>query len=760
MNAKRITEIARGLAGFRGGAIYTLLAYATLALALYSCSEPPVQRQPATQPPTPAIAAATPVPATHMPQPLSAPPQTTPNPTLTSTPTLITPTPQSPIEPTPTPTAIPAFVPLPDNATFTQITAGRYHACGLKADGTPLCWGNNISGSLKIPGGNPTLSRISAGKNFTCGLRYDGAIACWGENAEGQASPPNGRFDEIAAGATHACALDEGTLVCWGEHFPDGSETIQGVPQLESLKAGGGYTCGLTPDANMACWDNRDGELATISGPFTSLGIGLRHACAIRVDGSVFCDDEHHDRTFRRSQPPPTKFAQIAAGWRHTCGITEASDIECWGSGVRGAPGERLRAPEGEFAAISIGWRHTCALRPNGYVTCWQQPDAEPLYLREPDSPASSDQLSSTVLLSEAFGGIEFEQPVELFPLPDGKLAVVERKGLISSYSAEPNVSPRQTMLDLTDKTECCNGESGMFSAALDPQFEEFPFLYVYYRVVSEHAYGENMRGIVGRLARFRVAGGKAVRDSELTILEMPQPGIWHLGGAIRFGADEMLYLGIGDSSQHEKAQFLDTLFGKIIRLDVRGATPESPYRAPPDNPFVNNPDARPEIWVYGLRNPWRMDFASDGRLFIADVGLSKQEEISLAAAGSNLGWPLCEGNLCQEVEGTEADADGRTAPIYAYGRESGCAVIGGVTAAWLGNGFVFGDLCSGRVWLLEQDGREGWRARRLAQTETQILSFGIDAAGTVYILIADKPIMRMRLDGEEWPHPQQALGD
>ena len=616
-------------------------------------------------------------------------------------------------------------MPLPEDAQFTQIAAGRNHACGLQADGTPLCWGRNWGGSLKIPGGNPTLSRISAGLDFTCALRLNGAIVCWGQNHRGQASPPAGSFAEIAAGRDHACALDDGALICWGAGFLSTSETIQEIPPLSGIQAGAGFTCGLTPAADMACWHNADSELAITPGPFISLGLGLHHVCAIRTDYSVFCEGTHFSR---RSQPPPSKFVQISGGWNHACGLTETSDIECWGSGVSGAQGERLSAPDGKFTAVSIGWRNSCALRPNGRATCWLQPDI--------------DQSVKYQNLTEAFGGVSFEQPMGLFPLPDGRLAVVERKGIIAAYSDEPNAAPPKTLLDLTDETVCCKDDRGMLNAAFDPQFEDFPFLYVYYSRVSRHAYGENMPGLTERLARFRVEGGKAVRHSELTILEMPQPNKYHYGGAVRFGADGMLYLGVGDNSTAENAQSLGTLLGKIVRIDVRGATSQQPYRIPPDNPFAANPEARPEIWAYGLRNPWRMDFALDGRLLIADVGTNHHEEISLATAGANLGRPLCEAHVCNE--GIDPDAEGLTMPIYTYGREDGCAIIGGVTAPRLNNGFVFGDYCSRWVWLLEQDRREGWRARLLAQAERYILSFGMDADGTVYILTADKPIMRL----------------
>ena len=721
MNAKRITGFTRGLTQIRGA----IMACTTLALALYSCNQPAAWLQPTPQPPNTAAVAATPVPPTRTPQPPTAVPIAPPQITPTTTPSPIPTTPPKrqptppPIEPTPTPTAVPDFVPLPVDAQFTQIAAGKLHACGLQPNGTPLCWGRNINGSMEIPDGNLTLNQIVAGLNFTCGLRDDGAIACWGQNNHGQASPPNGRFDEIAAGSSRACGLNGGALTCWGGGIPDGGETIQEIPPLLGIQVGSGLTCGLTLDADMACLD-KDSELAITPGPFISLGIGLNHVCAIRTDGNIFCGEGHYSY---RSQPPSTKFAQIAGGWYHTCGITETSgDLECWGSGVPGAPGERLSAPEGKFAAISIGWRNSCALTLDGYATCWQQPDVQ--------NPSE---------LLEAFGGVKFDQPVELFPLPDDRLAVVERRGIIEAYSDEPNAAPPKTMLDIADKTACCNAERGMLSAALDPQFDKFPFLYIYYTVVSKHANGENMRGLAGRLARFRVESGRAIRDSELTIVEVPQPRKYHYGGAIRFGEDGMLYLGIGENFSAEKAQFLDTLLGKIIRIDVRGATPEQPYRIPPDNPFVNNPDARPEIWAYGLRNPWRMDFAPDGRLFIADVGEVKQEEISLAAAGANLGWPMCEGNLCEE--GMEADDDGLTAPIYTYGRGDGCAIIGGVTAPRPDNGFIFGDYCSGMVWLLEQEEREGWRARILAQAVGRIVSFGAGADGTVYVLASNKII-------------------
>ena len=171
MDMKRVAELARGLTRIRGGAIYALLACAAFISALYSCSQPPPQQQPTPQPTTAAIATTpilptptplppttsaiaatlvpptlTPLPPTHIP---TAPPQIT-----TSLPTPIAPTPQPTVEPTPT--DVPSYVHLPANAQFTQIAAGWHHACGLQADGTVLCWGDNRLDILEMPGGNPT----------------------------------------------------------------------------------------------------------------------------------------------------------------------------------------------------------------------------------------------------------------------------------------------------------------------------------------------------------------------------------------------------------------------------------------------------------------------------------------------------------------------------------------------------------------------------------------------------------------------------
>ena len=739
--------------------------FAALCLALFACAQSPTPAPltpnvaiatPAAQPtpaPPPPSAALTPIAAQSTPYPAPAPP-TIAVPTSAPAPPTVTPQPTT----SPLPPASP-----PVNIAFTQITVGRGHACGLRENSAAVCWGNQNSallGALDAPS-ETAFTQISAGFHFTCGLRQDAAIVCWGDNTYGQAAPPQGAFTEIAAGRDHVCAIpiSQGSqdarpkLLCWGNPFPNGAEPLPLDAPISDIQSGHGFTCGLTPQADIACLSiNRIINLPTKRGtithlteitsvPFTQLAIGIAHLCALRQDGSVFCQGANYSW---QATPPPTKFVQIAAGWYHSCGITQARAIECWGSGRAGAPGERLLAPDGEFAAIAIGWRDSCALRASGRAVCWRAPRDLPL---APSTPPDN--------VSLAFGGAKFNDPVDIFPWPSSGLAIVDRRGVIAVHRDRRDPPPSQTILDLTDAVVCCEGESGMFSAALDPQFDDFPFLYVWYRTIADSASGDSAPRFVGRLARFRVNNGAAVKRSELAVLEVDQPQRLHLGGAVRFGADGMLYLGIGDNGTAADAQALDKLRGKIIRIDVRGANAERRYRIPPDNPFVGAPGARPEIWAYGLRNPWRMAFdpKEPGSLFIADVGNLAWEEVSIATAGSNLGWPLCEANACAPG----VDTAGLAPPAVAYGRVHGCAIIGGVTVSWLDGGFIFSDLCGRRVWLLEPNispdsaqASPQWRMREIADLSAlarNIIAFGAGEDGSVYALSRNGPILRLHPD-------------
>ena len=575
------------------------------------------------------------------------------------------------------------------------------------------CWGHNSPSHTDVPRGL-RFQQISAGKDFTCGVRVEGGIVCWGDNAHGQADAPAGMFRQVAAGGGHACALDrDGAAVCWGR--------LAAAPASDfvftAIGSGFRYSCGLTAAGDLKCWgDDLDLERA---GPFHGLGVGLHHTCVLHPDGAAECYGVIEDYPDR---PPATGFAEIAVGRLHTCGIALAdSRLECWGEDAP-AP---AAAPAGTFTALSIGWRNSCALRSGGIAHCWRQTRDY-----RPAAPSAN--------LVAVFGGRIFDMPVELLPWPAGGLAVAERNGMIVAHgrdTAPGSGGEPRLILDLTDRIDI-RGERGLLGIALDPDFDRFPFLYVYYHLKA------GADGLPeGRLSRFPVVDGVAIPADELVMLTFHNLRLLHQGGAVRFGPDGMLYLGLGDNNRSADAQDLDSRRGKILRIDVRGGTAAQPYAIPDDNPFASI------IWAYGLRNPWRMDFDADGNLWVADVGGHLEEEVSLATAGANLGWPVFEGNWCR---GSAAECDAvrpiTTAPAVAYTRNAGAAIIGGVASPQPGIAYLFGDYASRRIWALEPDDASatGWRKREIAQADDRILAFGRGAAGEVFVLIWNRPIRRL----------------
>lgn len=630
-----------------------------------------------------------------------------------------------------------------------EIAVGYEHFCGLKPEGTAACWGRYHHSPERAG-----LTQLTAGNGFACGLTGSGKISCWGDEAAGKIiDAPTGNFRAVDVGRRHGCALtaDAGRAVCWGNNNHGQTDAPPEVSFTE-IQAGWAHSCGLTDSGGLRCWGaNRHGEGDARSGPFNELAVGGRNTCALRTDGTAFCQGES------RLWPPATAFRQIGVGGNYACGLTDAGGLECWGGGRPGpaptecweggrpppAPAEcwerrppaaggagrledgrplPLPAPPGEFAALQAGLTFACARRPDGKAECW-----------EPSNNAAN-----------AFAGRIFSSPVELFPWPGGGLAAAKRLGSISLHFPE---APPRLLLDLTGRVSCCEENSGLLSAALHPEFRRFPYLYVWYTVKKAAA---NDYGQV-RLSRIPVVDGIPELAGELVILELPYEEARYMlvGGAIRFGPDGMLYLGLGYDLRPEAAQDLGVLWGSILRLEVRGATPEQPYRIPPDNPLRATPGARPEIYAYGLRNPWRMSFDSQGRLWVGDVGASAQEEISLVTAGANLGWPVFEGFQCRADEAQCAALTGAAPPVLAYGRQEGCAVIWGGeyqgrALPQLRGAQLFADYCTRKVWALENRPETGWQKRELAEVDIRITSFGTDAAGEMYLLPVSGPIVRL----------------
>lgn len=242
------------------------------------------------------------------------------------------------------------------------------------------------------------------------------------------------------------------------------------------------------------------------------------------------------------------------------------------------------------------------------------------------------------------------------------------------------------------------------------------------------------------------------------TIISIPDPQSNHNGGSLEFGADSMLWMGIGDGGNANdegeghagggNGQSLKTLLGKMIRIDP---TPNEiqPYGIPADNPFIGRSDALPEIWAYGLRNPWRFDLDA-GMLWVADVGESSREEIdrvsSISGAGSNFGWNIYEGNSIHR-SGRSADA---VAPVFEYPHSNGnCAIIGGVVAndpsfRALNGKYLFVDSCVGAIKALSVDTQGSMSSVSLNANIVQPTTFGTDASGTLLVVSQAGTIYRI----------------
>ena len=327
---------------------------------------------------------------------------------------------------------------------------------------------------------------------------------------------------------------------------------------------------------------------------------------------------------------------------------------------------------------------------------------------------------------------------------------IAVQDGLVFAIPREGPYNNLRVVHDQRERTLRYGYEEGFFSLILDPDFGQNGYVYAYYSY--EPAQGERTT----RLVRFETTGGESsfvlVDASEFIILEITQPEWPHNGGALAFGSDGMLYLGIGDGGgdgdPRGHGQNPGTLLGTIIRIDVREASAEAPYAIPPDNPFIDRQDARPEVWAYGLRNPWRISFDHvNGLVWVGDVGHYGMEEIDIIEPGANYGWSIMEGTLCfSPPEG--CDRTGLTLPVWGYGRSSGCAVIGGhvyrgAAIPSLRGWYVYADYCTGRIWaihaatvaagefvepvLLVEDGPEF------------ILSLAEDDAGEIYVLSNDE---------------------
>ena len=349
---------------------------------------------------------------------------------------------------------------------------------------------------------------------------------------------------------------------------------------------------------------------------------------------------------------------------------------------------------------------------------------------------------SGRIALQKVAGG--FDQPVFVTHAGDGsgRLFVVEQPGRIrvvrdGTVLATP-------FLDIGGQLSCC-GERGLLGLAFAPGFGRTSEAFF---VDYTDANGDTViaRGTAGQGDDVDHAQGGTVSP----LLHIGQPFPNHNGGMLAFGPDGDLYVGMGDGGSggdpQGNGQRLDTLLGKILRLDVTSDPGSATALAPASNPFVGRAGARPEIWAYGMRNPWRFSFdRATGDLWVGDVGQDRWEEVDVARAadggerGLDFGWNRMEGTHCfGAIFG--CDQAGLTLPVAEYDHAAGdCAVIGGYVyrgsaVPGLAGTYLFGDECSGTIRALDAARPADQAPRVVLETGRAISSFGEDEAGELYL--------------------------
>ena len=314
------------------------------------------------------------------------------------------------------------------------------------------------------------------------------------------------------------------------------------------------------------------------------------------------------------------------------------------------------------------------------------------------------------------------------------RLFIVEKTGHV--YIFDKSSKKKNLYFDASSLITTGGSEQGLLSIAFHPNFENNGYLFIFYTAVN----GDNT---LARLTVDTPSTDKIDLKTLEVLFAVEDPASNHNGGMLVFGKDGYLYIGMGDGGRGgdpwNNAQNLETLLGKMLRINVDKPTG---YSIPKDNPFVSKINARPEIWAYGLRNPWRHSFDSaTGDLWIADVGQNKWEEIHWRSAnskgGENYGWRLMEGNHCF-LPKRKCDNGKLVKPVAEYSHRHGCSITGGYvyrgkTISELQGKYIFGDFCTGTIWTVDKNA--GFEMQELFKTDLNISSFGEDSNGELYVV-------------------------
>jgi uncharacterized repeat protein (TIGR03806 family) len=345
---------------------------------------------------------------------------------------------------------------------------------------------------------------------------------------------------------------------------------------------------------------------------------------------------------------------------------------------------------------------------------------------------------------SRAYPQLKLKRPVYLTysPFDPSTFYVVEQAGRIQAFRRDSAGDGARVFLDIRDKVDSSGNEMGLLGMAFDPV--ERKYFYLHYNV------DDPVRTVI---SRFELEGASVKPGSEKVLLTQKQPYSNHKGGTIIFGPDNLLYIGLGDGGSggdpHGNSQKLDTWLGKILRIDPR----QTPYRVPEDNPFVGRAGALPEIYAYGIRNPWRFTFdRENGDLWLGDVGQDEWEEINVVRKGGNYGWSYYEGTHRYDGIYVSGPPEGSRLipPVFEYPHPPGISVTGGYVYRGrrmpeLRGAYVYGDFGSGQIWRLGYDRDKGraYGNEEIGRVEL-VSSFAEDPDGELLALSLGGQVFRL----------------
>ncbi len=396
--------------------------------------------------------------------------------------------------------------------------------------------------------------------------------------------------------------------------------------------------------------------------------------------------------------------------------------------------------PEGQHASLSRE-EFTDLVE---YLTTLKQPEST--LASDRSAPGEIPQLAQPVKLRPFFS-TRFERPrgkqesgltsFRQVPGARDRFLVLHQTGMIWMVRKTADGEERTDFSDLSLEVFSDRGPNGLLDVAFHPKFLENRKYYLFYQVFED---GKVTTRVVEKQfdAEFRADSEKPER----VILKIASVAEDHSGGCLQFGPDGFLYLVMGDTGPHNDpnghAQNLQLLLGKVLRIDVDHEDAGRPYAIPANNPFRDQPNARPEIWAYGFRNPWRFCFDRlDGTLWLADVGQDRGEEVDLVRRGENYGWNVYE---AFEPFSNQFKNEGRTftKPVFAYRRKYGNSITGGhvfrgdKTSSFYGV-YVCGDYNSKRLFGITQQGGVLKTARQIGMIPQRLVSFSEDDAGHLY---------------------------